>query len=436
MKRLFCSISRLALLLGVLFLYSCQKSLDVVSTTEQFAVVNVGDSVTLAASNLVADWETGNYNQWYGLSAAYPSSQYATVTWPVRQGKYAGKFVVHPGDYSFGERSELGMWTARSAPLNNYTQEVPGNDFYYGWSTMFPGDWKTPPGYCIFYQFQQRANYLNPAIAFNVYGETVQVNFSTGTVAGNSSSHTSSFAFMPTHNAKASPVILSALNRGKWHDFIVHVKFAPDATGIFEVWHRLEGSAGFTNVLSYRNVPTEPWTTNPATFIQEGVYTKYKVNNVYGCVPNTYVKLGLYRPIVSGNKIVNTIYHDNWTRQMSYAAVSAKFNASPVQPPPVATPAPPPVPTPTAKAGADATIHKFWNFAPLLNGSTSTIPGGWFTSAKWTKVSGPGDYVLANATAMQTRVKLPSVGVYTFRITVVTNGGATSSDDVSITVLP
>jgi len=116
---------------------------------------------------------------------------------------------------------------------------------------------------------------------------------------------------------------------------------------------------------------------------------------------------------------------------------------SPAPPPattptPPVTPAPPTTPAaaPVARAGADVTINKWWNFSPLLNGTTSTISGGWFVSAKWTKIAGPATYSIANANAFQTRVTLPEVGVYTFRLTVTTNKGATATDDINITVNP
>lgn len=313
-----------------IFLFSCQK-VQLTATPLPSTVLNVAADASIsyaasaASNNLVADWETGNADQWYGLNLAY-SNQYSTVTWPVRQGRFAGKFTVRPGDVSSGgERSEVSMWLSRTSPINNYTQEVPGSDFYYGWSTQFPWDWKTPPGYCIFYQFQQRADNLHPSIAFNVLGESIQVNFNTGIVHGYSWAPSNSFAFMPTHNQMANPIIVNSLSRGKWHDFIVHVRFAPDNSGICEIWHRLEGSADFTKVLDYPHVPTEQWTTYPGTFLTEGVYTHYSLNNVTGCVPNTYVKMGLYRPVVRGNYITNTIYGDNWSRSTTFSGVRSKF---------------------------------------------------------------------------------------------------------------
>ena len=121
-----------------------------------------------------------------------------------------------------------------------------------------------------------------------------------------------------------------------------------------------------------------------------------------------------FNPLTKENGI--NIYE--WMLRYKRTGTGVVTTPPPVQAPPPVTPTPPTTPTgatPTAKAGADATIHKSWNFAPLLNGTTSTIPGGWFTSAKWTKVSGPDDYVMVNANTLQTRVTLPTVGVYTFR---------------------
>ena len=58
------------------------------------------------------DWETGDRSQWDRFqhkTGGVESDQFAIVQDPVRQGAFAARFTVHPGDVfnSGGERSEV-----------------------------------------------------------------------------------------------------------------------------------------------------------------------------------------------------------------------------------------------------------------------------------------------------------------------------------------
>jgi hypothetical protein len=90
---------------------------------------------------------------------------------------------------------------------------------------------------------------------------------------------------------------------------------------------------------------------------------------------------------------------------------------------------------PVANAGADATIHLSWKFSPLLNSTLSKDADGWINSVAWSKVSGPSTYTIASPKSLQSRVSFTGVGTYIFRVTITDNKGATSTDNVIITVL-
>jgi hypothetical protein len=94
---------------------------------------------------------------------------------------------------------------------------------------------------------------------------------------------------------------------------------------------------------------------------------------------------------------------------------------------------PPPVnQPPVPKAGADQTIK-----LPLaevkLDGSLSIDPDGTITAYSWTKTSGPTANETGNATAILT-IKDMVGGIYIYRLTVTDNQGASSYDEVTITV--
>jgi len=91
--------------------------------------------------------------------------------------------------------------------------------------------------------------------------------------------------------------------------------------------------------------------------------------------------------------------------------------------------------TPTAVAGDDVEITLPTN-SITLNGSGSTDPDGKIASYKWSKVSGPTQFTIANSTAMITNVTNLVAGTYVFQLQVKDDKDAVSTDTISITIKP
>jgi ribosomal protein L14 len=87
---------------------------------------------------------------------------------------------------------------------------------------------------------------------------------------------------------------------------------------------------------------------------------------------------------------------------------------------------------PTANAGSNIVIS-LPTSSTTLTGS-GTDPDGTIVSYAWTRVSGPTTFTLGTANAATTTLSNLVAGVYTFRLTVTDNGGATATDDVTVTV--
>ncbi|WP_298708285.1 heparin lyase I family protein [Chitinophaga sp.] len=261
--------------------------------------------------DLTGDWETGDGSQWDdGWSGKDSAAQFEIVTSPKRQGNYAAKFTVRPGDRACkngnctsGERMEMNRW--------NYVRETVGDEYYYGWSTMFPEDWQQPEGWAIFMQWHAHTP-ISPPLAFGVKDNNVRVEFSSGDIG-----EWWPAEYQQNHN-------IAQLNKGKWHDFIVRVRFKPDSTGLLEVWHRLEGQAEFSQVLSLPKVPTLQWSNEPDD-VSENYRIPYTRSDLgAGYTSGLYVKHGLYRGIDSLK--TSTLYQDNWHRGTSFKAIRATFN--------------------------------------------------------------------------------------------------------------
>jgi hypothetical protein len=94
---------------------------------------------------------------------------------------------------------------------------------------------------------------------------------------------------------------------------------------------------------------------------------------------------------------------------------------------------PPPNRAPIANAGNNITITLPVN-SITLNGSGSSDADGTITTYTWSWISGPASYAFSNATAVSTTVNDLVQGVYTFRLTVRDDDGATATDDVTVTV--
>ncbi|MBL7743379.1 MAG: heparin lyase I family protein [Chitinophagaceae bacterium] len=165
-----------------------------------------------------------------------------------------------------------------------------------------------------------------------------------------------------------------------WHDVVFHVNWS---TGLVEFW---------LNGTMYAR------------------YTGLTFN------PSAYFKFGMNRWSMTNDWVV---YYDNLKigRNVTYNDVA---------------PTPSGNIAPTANAGTDITLTLPAN-STTLNGSGTDTDGS-IASYAWTRVSGPTTFTLGTANAPTTTLSNLVQGTYVFRLTVTDNGGATSTDDVTVTV--
>jgi hypothetical protein len=243
-----------------------------------------GDSRAFAG-----DWETGDASQWSGnhWNRSSPlSNQFQIVADPVRQGGFAAKFTVRPGDKfgtTSGERSEV---------LYTGADERKGDDVWYAWSTLFPSGWSTPSGWSIFAQWHSYYN-ASPPISFNMKGERIQVNLNTGAIDSGGAT------FKPVYP------ITDGLARGVWNDFVVHIVWSR-TNGALTVWHRT-GSSRFLKKIDVAGIPT--------------------MQSLDGVVSNNYLKIGFYRNDDASR--TNVLYQDGFSRAATPTALAPAFGADP-----------------------------------------------------------------------------------------------------------
>jgi hypothetical protein len=203
------------------------------------------------------DFETGDRTQWSSTQMV-SSDRLQVVPSPVRQGSHALKATVYQGDdpiNSSGNRNEL----------VRMTREAVGSEYYYRWSTMFASDFPSVRTWQLFTQWHHEGSGGSPPLEFYVYGEEIRLN-----IGGD-----------PGVIVWKAPLV-----RGQWQDFILHVRWSPDASvGFVELYHNGQ------LVLPKRNIATMfPGMLN-------------------------YLKVGLYRSDTVTQRGV--VYHDGWVMARS-----------------------------------------------------------------------------------------------------------------------
>lgn len=194
------------------------------------------------------DFETGDLSQW-SKTQQVAADRLQVVAAPVKQGTRALRVEVRQGDdpiNASGNRAEV-LWS----PL-----EAEGNERWYAWSTLWPTGYPSSPTWQLFAQWHHTGLTGSPPLELYVNGETMSLRVS------------------------ASTVVWSAkLQRGAWHDFLLHVKWSSDAkVGFVELW--------------YDGQPAGAKTAAATLYPGQG----------------TYLKMGLYR----NDTIMPTgvLYHD------------------------------------------------------------------------------------------------------------------------------
>ena len=192
----------------------------------------------------------------------------------VRRGSMAARFEVRAGDTDVagsgeGERTEVFLDDRHTGASEGETQ-------WWAWSTYFPTDFDPPPGaWNVFTSFHHTGSTGQANIHFDVRDRT-----SIGLrVLGGSFDAPAKKDF-----------VLAELQRGKWYDFVFHVKWSSSGSGFVEMW--VDGKR------------VVPLTQTPTLYEGQGVY----------------LKQGYYR---SPHAQSTVVFHDGTRRLVRVEAASA-----------------------------------------------------------------------------------------------------------------
>lgn len=292
-------------------------------TAETSITVTYDSTATGPAPIYVGDFETGNFSQWTtGCNQAIEN----TI---VRSGLHSAKFKVEPDTTCWSsERAEV---YARKDKTT--IEEHDGDEYFYADSIFIPNDWNSSSGWKTVWQVAHQAYGTSPSVGlFAGINDYTLVVKSGDTVAFPYSSISYEYQ-------KEEPIGLD-FQKGKWSDFVFHIKWKTDHTGFIEIYHKLQSeawSAHNTPIYTLVNIPTMQ---NLNSGISNGA------NNIDTNIPKIFERhIGLYRdPAIS---VTQTIYHDEFRIGTTFGSVTGT-STPPTCTAPVPGPGPAPAPcTPT-----------------------------------------------------------------------------------------
>jgi hypothetical protein len=157
------------------------------------------------------DFETGGFGQYDVVQEA--SEERIALVSAARKGRYAARFTANDGDLQGGSNPR--------AQLSSRPLHFPGQEHYIGWSTYFPADFPAIRGegaFFVFFYFNGEPFSGSPPIGFNVDGD--------GRIALHRNQQ---YGF--------DRLWSMPLPRGRWIDFVAHVKWSKSASdGFVELW--------------------------------------------------------------------------------------------------------------------------------------------------------------------------------------------------------
>jgi chitodextrinase len=225
---------------------------------------------------------SGNHN-WDHLQVDGDGSL-KVVSGGARQGSNYGHIVLaDSGCSSCVERAEVVQMHNSSGGIQDENEN--SGTVRYSFSVRFDTSWRSMVGdnngaWGIFLQLHGADSLgTNPAFAFDA-SDVIRFSLRGGNLSQN--------------NGDDYDLSNNSLNKGKWIDFIMTIKYAKDTTGFVTIERRDEGQTNYTTVLNIPNVATLQYA------------------NGQGVLPH-YMKHGLYRNHENFTSILDV---DGFTREV------------------------------------------------------------------------------------------------------------------------
>jgi hypothetical protein len=276
-------------------------------------LIGGGAGAARRAISFQGDYETGDYSQWGSLQYEFDrplSESFRIVTDPVRQGRYAGQFIVRHGYSPFG-------WDESTEAARGFSDQGAGSEYYYAFSVLFPEGWTDPKGWALVTQFYTKTFpvFLGPPpISIDAGARALRMHVATGL---------SPVASGPSvrQGYKRDFLVAPTLNPGRWNDLVLHVRWAGDSSGFLHLWHRV-GSGWWRRAVWVEGIPTLRYNpaynggaADPIGLIKEGLYRQSfcRLPVQLDCAGDPSRQTGVQPPSV--------VFHDGFRRGETLADV-------------------------------------------------------------------------------------------------------------------
>lgn len=159
----------------------------------------------------------GEARAWSGVQAE--AGGFEAVPAPGGRAGLAGHFVVHPGDVPIGASGER-------AEVYYETGEREGVESFWRWSAYFPSSGRSSPetSWNVFTQWHQSVSGGVQPLSFEITNRGSREWFHVRSWGGD--------AEAPTRRDWR----LASVERDRWYDFALRVRWASDGNGLLEVW--------------------------------------------------------------------------------------------------------------------------------------------------------------------------------------------------------
>ncbi len=171
--------------------------------------------VFAATPTWIGDFESGDVNQWSDKVDVHPGTtdRLQIVSDVVAQGNYALKATVKHGDLNnAGNRAEVVL---RNPMFHQ------GDEVWFHWFTMFPEDYQSIDKWVLWTQWHSSG--FGFPITFNLHGEELDFRVM-------------AHEYDARGDYDGGVLWTAPLEKGKWMEFVLHVKFSDSGDGFVELW--------------------------------------------------------------------------------------------------------------------------------------------------------------------------------------------------------
>jgi hypothetical protein len=226
------------------------------------------------------NWETGNISQWSGAQCAntgpvggsYLRGTINIVTQlaPVAQRIYAARFDLPAGS------------PASACEVLRDRTEALGTDDWYALEVYFPSNWQEPSSDfwgLLFAQLNYEDLGVGPPVGLYAHADHVNLTVETGLCneATGACQYTTSNDAGPSKQGSLGYTLrmvpLGTTLAGMWQEFMVHVHWAADSSGLVEGWWRPRGG-NWKKTVSWGGYPTVQWTSTQPPETNFGTHDK------------------------------------------------------------------------------------------------------------------------------------------------------------------